>query len=93
MSYVYTINSMGLNNIVFFSSAHSAYNYAVEHNIRMSNGKIKVMRCTINNAIAVRCIMNNTIAVRDDVRLLSKARRKAISEAKCNTSTEMTENV
>ena len=83
MSYVYTLNSIGLNNIVFFSSTHSAYNYAVEHNIRMSNGKIKVMRCTINNAIAVR----------DDVRLLSKARRKAIAEAKCNTSTEMTENV
>ena len=83
MSYVYTINSIGLNNIVFFSSTNSAYNYAVEHNIRMSNGKIKVMRCTINNAIAVR----------NDVRLLSKARRKAIAEAKCNTSTEMTENV
>ena len=83
MSYVYTINSIGLNNIVFFSSTNSAYNYAVEHNIRMSNGKIKVMRCTINNAIAVR----------GDVRLLSKARRKAIAEAKCNTSTEMTENV
>ena len=83
MSYVYTINSIGLNNIVFFSSTHSAYNYAVEHNIRMANGKIKVMRCTINNAIAVR----------DDVRLLSKARRTAIAEAKCKTSTEMTENV
>lgn len=87
MSYVYTLNSIGLNNIVFFSSTHSAYNYAVDHNIRMSNGKIKVMRCTINNAIAVR----------DDVGLLSKARRKArrkaIAEAKCNTSTEMTENV
>ena len=79
MSYVYTINSIGCNNVVFFSSTNSAYNYAVEHNIRMQNGKIKVMRCTINNAMAVR----------GDVRL----RRKAIAEAKCNTSTEMTENV
>ena len=79
MIYVYTINSIHLNNIVFFSSTHSAYNYAVKHNIRMSNGKIKVMRCTINNAIAVR----------GEVRL----RRKAIAEAKYNTSTEMTENV
>ena len=79
MSYVYTLNSIGRNNIVFFSSAHSAYNYAVEHNIRMANGKVKVMRCTINNAFAVR----------GDV----KFRSKAISEAKCNTSTEMTENV
>ena len=79
MIYVYTINSIGINNIVFFSSTNSAYNYAIEHNIRMANGKIKVMRCTINNAIAVR----------GDVRFL----RKAIAEAKCNTSTEMTENV
>ena len=79
MIYVYTINSIHLNNIAFFSSTHSAYNYAVKHNIRMSNGKIKVMRCTINNAIAVR----------GDVRF----RRKAIAEAKYNTSTEMTENV
>ena len=83
MSYVYTINSIGINNIVFFSSTNSAYNYAVEHNIRMANGKIKVMRCTINNAIAVR----------DDAKLCRKARRKAIAEAKCNTSTEITENV
>ena len=79
MSYVYTINSIGINNIVFFSSTNSAYNYAVEHNIRMQNGKIKVMRCTINNAMAVR----------GDV----KRRSKAIAEAKCNTSTEMIENV
>ena len=79
MIYVYTINSTCLNNIVFFSSTHSAHNYAVKHNIRMTNGKIKVMRCTINNARAVL----------GDVRL----RRKAIEEAKYNTSTEMTENV
>ena len=79
MIYVYTINSIGLNNIVFFSSTHSAHNYAVKHNIRMINGKIKVIRCTISNARAVL----------GDVRF----RRKAIAEAKCNTSTEMTENV
>ena len=79
MIYAYTLNSIGLNNIVFFSSTNSAYNYAVKHNIRMANSKIKVMCCTINNAIAVR----------GDARFL----RKAIAEAKCNTSTEMTENV
>ena len=79
MSYVYTVNSIGLNNIVFFSSTHSAYNYAVKHNIRMANGKIKVVRCKSYTANAVR----------GDVRL----RRKAIEKAKHNTSTEMTENV
>ena len=79
MIYVYTINSIGLNNIVFFSSTHSVYNYAVKHNIRMANGKIKVVRCKSYTANAVR----------GDVRL----RRKAIEKAKRNTSMEMTENV
>ena len=53
MSYCYTINSIGLN-IVFFASAHAAYNYAVKHNIRMSNGKIKVNRCRTDVAVKVR---------------------------------------
>ena len=79
MIYVYTLNSIGLNNIVFFSSTNSAYNYAVNHDIRMANGKIKVVRCKSYTANAVR----------GDVRL----RRKAIEKAKRNTSTEMTENV
>ena len=82
MIYVYTLNSIGINNIVFFSSTHSAYNYAVKHNIRMANGKIKVVRCKSYTAISV---LENVI-------LRIKA-RKAIEEAKHNTSTEMTENV
>ena len=82
MIYVYTLNSIGLNNIVFFSSTNSAYNYAVKHDIRMANGKIKVMRCTANGAIEIL----------EDVIERRKA-RKAIEEAKHNTSAEMTENV
>lgn len=53
MSYCYTINSIGLN-IVFFASTRAAYNYAVKHNIRMANGKIKVNRCRTGVAIEVR---------------------------------------
>ena len=82
MIYVYTLNSIGLNNIVFFSSTNSAYNYAVKHNIRMANGKIKVVRCKSYTAISV---LENVI-------LRIKA-RKAIEEAKHITSTEMAENV
>ena len=82
MIYVYTLNSIGLNNIVFFSSTNSAYNYAVKHNIRMANGKIKVVRCKSYTAISVL----------EDVILRIKS-RKAIEEVKHNTSTETTENV
>lgn len=53
MSYCYTINSIGLN-IVFFASTHAAYNYAVKHNIRTANGKIKVNRCRTDIALLVR---------------------------------------
>lgn len=53
MSYCYTINSIGLN-IVFFASAHAAYNYAVKHSIRMANGKIKVNHCRTDIALLVR---------------------------------------
>ena len=53
MRYLYTINSIGLN-IVFFASTHAAYNYAVKHNIRMANGKIKIHRCRFDVASAVR---------------------------------------
>lgn len=48
----------------------------------MANGKIKVVRCKLYTAIS---ILENVI-------LRIKA-RKAIEEAKHNTSTEMTENV
>ena len=53
MSYCYTINSIGLN-IVFFASAHSAYKYALNHNIRMADGKIKIHRCKTDIALSVR---------------------------------------
>lgn len=53
MRYCYTINSIGLN-IVFFASTRAAYNYAVQHNIRMANSKIKVNRCRTDVALAVR---------------------------------------
>lgn len=53
MSYCYTINSIGLN-IVFFASAYSAYKYAVKHNIRMADGKIRIHRCKTDIALLVR---------------------------------------
>ena len=49
----YTINSIGLN-IVFFASAHSAYNFAVKHNIRTSSGNIKINYCSYETALRVR---------------------------------------
>lgn len=60
MSYCYTINSIGLN-IVFFASTHAAYNYAVKHNIRMANGKIKINRCRTDIAFAVRKDFNEIL--------------------------------
>lgn len=53
MSYCYTVNSIGLN-IVFFANTHSAYKYALKHNIRMADGKIKTHRCRTDIALSVR---------------------------------------
>ena len=53
MSYVYTVNSIGLN-IVYFASKQAAYNYVVKHDIKMSDGKIKIIRCRQDIAVAVR---------------------------------------
>lgn len=53
MSHVYTVNSIGLD-IVYFASKQAAYNYAVKHDIKMSNGKIKIIRCRQDIAVAVR---------------------------------------
>ena len=39
---------------MFFASTHSAYNYAVKHNIRTSRGKIKVDHCSYETALHVR---------------------------------------
>ena len=49
----YTINSIWLN-IVFFASTHSAYNYAVKHNIRTSSCNIKINHCSYETAQCVR---------------------------------------
>jgi len=59
MSYVYTINSIGLD-IVYFASKRAAYKYAVKHGIKMSNGKIKIIRCRQDIAVAVRNDFNET---------------------------------
>lgn len=53
MAYVYTVNSIGLN-IVYFSNKRSALNYAIKHNIRCSDGKIRIVRCKSDIAQYVR---------------------------------------
>ena len=52
-TYVYSINSIGLD-IVFFASRRSAFNYAEKHNIRMTDGSIKIHRVNSKIAQAVR---------------------------------------
>jgi hypothetical protein len=45
MRYVYTVNSIGLDKIVFFASKRAALNYAKRHNIRkLSNGHYGIFR-------------------------------------------------
>lgn len=53
MSYVYSLNSIGLN-IVYFASKCSALNYAIKHNIRCADGKIRIIRCRSDIAQCVR---------------------------------------
>lgn len=53
MAYVYTVNSIGLN-IVYFASKRAALCYAVRHNIRCSDGKIRLVRCRSDIAQSVR---------------------------------------
>lgn len=53
MAYVYTVNSIG-PNIVYFASKRAALNYAIKHNIRCSDGKIRFVRCRPDIAYSVR---------------------------------------
>ena len=53
-TYVYTINSIGINNIVYFASKKSALNYAIKHNIKCADGKIRLVRCRPDIAQGVR---------------------------------------
>lgn len=53
MTYVYTINSIGLN-IVYFASKRAALNYAIKHNIKCADGKIRLVRCRPDIAQSVR---------------------------------------
>lgn len=52
-TYVYTVNSIGLN-IVYFASKCAALNYAIKHNIKCADGKIRLVRCRPNIAQSVR---------------------------------------
>ena len=52
-TYVYTINSIGLD-IVYFASKKSALNYAIKHNIKCADGKIRFIRCRPDIAQFVR---------------------------------------
>lgn len=53
MSYVYSINSIGLN-IVYFASKRAALNYAIKHSIQCADGKIRLVRCKSDIAQYVR---------------------------------------
>lgn len=48
-TYVYTINSIGID-VVYFASKRAALNYAIKHNIKCSDGKIRIHR--VNPVIA-----------------------------------------
>lgn len=52
-TYVYTINSIGLN-IIYFASKRAALNYAIKYNIKCADGKIRLVRCRSDIAKLVR---------------------------------------
>lgn len=55
MRYVYTVNNIGLYNIVYFASKRAALNYAKRHNIRkISNGHYGIFRVLSSIAFEVR---------------------------------------
>ena len=55
MRYVYTVNNIGLENIVYFASKRAALNYAKRHNIRkLSNGHWGIVRTLSCIAVDVR---------------------------------------
>ena len=52
-TYIYTINSIGLN-IVYFASRRAALNYAIKHDIKCADRKIRLVRCRPDIAKLVR---------------------------------------
>lgn len=55
MHYVYTVNNIGLENIVYFASKRAALNYAKSHNIRkLSNDYYGIFRVLSSIAFDVR---------------------------------------
>lgn len=55
MRYVYTINGIGINNIVFFANKQLALAYAKVHNIRkLPNGHWGVVRVPYKMATKIR---------------------------------------
>lgn len=55
MSKVYTINGIGLNNIVYFGSKKAALNYAAKHNLpKLSNGYWGLIKESNNMAYLFR---------------------------------------
>ena len=55
MRYVYTVNNIGLDNIVYFASKRAALNYAKRHNIhKLSNGHWGIVRVLSYIAANVR---------------------------------------
>lgn len=71
MSYVYSINSIGLN-IAYFASKRAALNYAVKHSIQCADGKIRLVRCRSDIAQSVRDDFNQI----KNVQNLNSAREK-----------------
>lgn len=58
-TYVYNINSIGLN-IVYFASKRAALNYAIKHGIKCADRKIRLVRCRPDIAQLVREDFNQT---------------------------------
>lgn len=55
MRYVYTVNNIGFENIVYFASKRAALNYAKRHNIhKLSNGHYGIFRVLSSIAFEVR---------------------------------------
>ena len=66
-TYVYSINSIGLD-IVFFTNPHAAFSYAEKHNIRMADGRISIHRVNYKIAQLVREDFNEYKQLQKDVK-------------------------
>ena len=65
-TYVYTVNSIGLN-IVYFASKRAALNYAIKHDIKCADGKIRLVRCRPDIAQGVREDFNQAKLIHNTV--------------------------